>query len=94
VITVGFNPRHFHLIPGDDVAGWRSETAVGLADRPDVPIQIDALNSISSGSISAGDRMSGTLVFDQPRAAVDNAAVVLRSLLLTEGPAATSWPLT
>jgi hypothetical protein len=91
--TYEFNPRHFHLIPRGQVESWRSEAVTGLDDRPDVPTQIDALNSISFGSVSAGDRISGSLVFDQPRSAVNDAAVVLRALLLTDGPPSAHWSL-
>jgi hypothetical protein len=37
--------------------------------------------------------VEGTYEFNQPRAAVGDAAVVLRALLLTEGPASAYWPL-
>jgi hypothetical protein len=91
--TYEFNPGHFHLIPRDQVPTWRSEAVLGIGDRPDKPTQIDALDSISFGPISPGDRISGNLVFDQPRTATNDAAIVLRSLLQTDGPPAAYWPL-
>ncbi|MEQ4300635.1 hypothetical protein ABNF97_04450 [Plantactinospora sp. B6F1] len=91
--TYEFNPLHFHLIRGSEVPAWRSKADFSLKKTPDTPTPIDEFNSISFGSISAGDRISGSLVFDQPRTAVDGGAVVLRALLLTDGPASAYWLL-
>lgn len=89
--TYEFNPGHFHLIPRGQVESWRSEAVTGIGDQADKPTQIDALNSISFGSVSAGDRISGSLVFDQPRSAAADGAVVLRALLLPDGPPSAYW---
>jgi hypothetical protein len=91
--TYDFSPLHFHLIPKAEVAGWRGKPRVGLQENADEPVPISDLGSISFGSISAGDRISGKLVFDQPRSALNGAAIVLRSLLVPDGPAAAHWSL-
>ncbi|MEQ4300636.1 Hsp70 family protein [Plantactinospora sp. B6F1] len=84
-----FNTLHFHLVPRAEVAGWREG---GGGFEPEVvaggfePI-------VKSRRMSAGDRNSGNLVFDVPRSAVDDAAVVIESWLLTDGPAAAFWPV-
>lgn len=89
--TYEFNPRHLHLIPSSEVDGWRGEAFGG--DESELPTAAAGFESISFGSVSAGDRLSGDLVFDQPESALAGAAVVLRSLLLPDGPAAAYWSL-
>jgi hypothetical protein len=91
--TYQFNPQHFHFIPASEVPTWQNKPNYSLDKTTDTPTPIDELKSVSVGSISPGDRLSGGLVFDQPKAALTGGAVVLRALLLVEGRPSAYWLL-
>jgi hypothetical protein len=89
--TYEFNPLHFHVIPRSEVAAWRGKPFGGAKGAQ--PTAVSGIDTISFGSISPGNRLSGKLAFDVPRSALTDAAVVLRSLLLVDGAASAFWVL-
>lgn len=83
-----FNTLHFHLVPSAGVGQWRQ------ADGGPGPEPVPGFEpNLKTTRLSTGDRISGSLVFDVPESALAGAAIVLRSWLQPDGPAAAYWPL-
>jgi hypothetical protein len=89
--TYSFNPLSLYFLPREQLSGWQRKP-FGNSGRTDAPEPIDQLDSVGVRSMSAGDRLSGTLVFDQPAASFESTVIVLAPLLLVEGRAAAYWP--
>jgi hypothetical protein len=86
--TYQYNFLHFQLIPGSELGEWDGSRG---PHEPELVAGVEP--NLTSTRISEGTRIRGYLAFDVPESALDNAVLVLRSLLEPEGPAAAYWPL-
>lgn len=91
--TYDLNPLDFHLVPADQLAEFQENPFEFDLDDPTDPTSVQELDAIGPDSVSAGDRLSGNLVYDIEESTLDGAAVLMDPPLLVEGPPAAYWQL-